>query len=199
MTLTKYSSVKSTYLASEIRPIVAAYIDSESLIVPTNKRMIKLNPVLANAVFDPAFPKDREVLAKGEATREVLMERVIQICSPFWAILQDEQLTNDIKPKAGSPPNVQILLETRSGNKTVSKISGLEAYHINPQPLAEELQKACASSTSVNQLVGSSPKTPLIEVMVQGPQSQAIIKALEGRGVNRQWIDINDKTKRKKR
>lgn len=124
---------------------------------------------------------------------------MIEGCSPLWAVLQGEQTVQDVKPKAGSAPDIQIILETRSGNKTVTKVSGLETYHINPQPLADELQKSCASSTTVNQVVGSSPKNPLMEVMVQGPQSQAVIKALEKRGVNRQWISINDKTKGKKR
>lgn len=143
--------------------------------------------------------KDREVLAKREVARDALVERVIEACSPCWAILQGEQTMEDVKAKAGSAPDIQIVLETRSGNKTVTKVSGLEAYHINPQPLAEELQKSCASSTSVNQLVGSSPKSPVMEVMVQGPQTQAVIKALEKRGINRQWISITDKTKGKKR
>ncbi|KAI9792940.1 MAG: hypothetical protein M1816_001262 [Peltula sp. TS41687] len=193
------ASVKSTYSASEIRPIVTAYIEKESLVSPKNKRFVKLDPVLANVVFDSPSTKDREILAKGEVARDALMDRVIEGCSPLWAVLQGEQTAQDVKPRVGSAPDVQIVLETRSGNKTVTKLSGLETYHINPQPLADELQKSCASSTSVSQVVGSSPKNPLMEVMVQGPQSQAVIKALEKRGINRQWISINDKTKGKKR
>ena len=72
-------------------------------------------------------------------------------------------------------------------------------FYINPQALAEELQKACASSTSVGQLVGSSPKNPVIEIMVQGPQKDVVCTALEKRGVNRHWIEVVDKTKGKKR
>lgn len=192
-------SPKSMYLTSEIRPIVTAYIEAESLVSSANKRLVKLNPVLANSVFDSQSSLDRDILAKGEVPRDVLIERVTKGCSPFWVVLRGNQTKNDVKPRAGSPPDIQIVMETRSGNKVVTKASGLEIYHINPQPLADELQKACASSTSVSQLVGSSPKTPLLEVMVQGPQSQTVIKALEKRGVNRQWIDVNDKTKKKKK
>lgn len=179
--------------------MIMSYVEAESLVVPTNKRLVKLNPVLANAVFDSPSAQDREVLARGEVPRDTLVERILQACSPCYAILRGEQTPDEVKPKAGSAPNIQILLETRSGNKTVTKISGLEAYHIHPQPLADELQKACASSTTVSQQVGSSPKSPLMEVMVQGPQSQAVIKALEKRGINRQWISVADKTKGKKR
>ena len=104
-----------------------------------------------------------------------------------------------MKARSGNAPKIQITLETRSGNKTVTKLSGVEVFHINPQSLAEELQKACASSTSVGHLTGSSPKNPVQEIMVQGPQKDAVMKALEKRGVNRHWVEIMDKTKGKKK
>ena len=107
-----------------------------------------------------------------------------------------------MKPRSGSPPNINITLETRSGNKTVTKVSGLENYFIAPQPLADELRKTCASSTSVEKLVGASPKTlkvPVMELMVQGPQQAVVLRALEKRGVKKQWVDVVDKTKGKKK
>ncbi|KAI9834448.1 MAG: hypothetical protein M1826_002602 [Phylliscum demangeonii] len=193
------AGLKSTYTANEIRPLIKAYTEAESLVSPTNQRMVKMNPVLANVVFNSASVKDREILARGEVTREILTERVLQACSPLWAILHADQTQNDVKPKAGAPPNIHIVMETRSGNKTVTKVSGVEPYHINAQALADELQKSCASSTSVNQLVGSSPKNPSLEVMVQGPQAREVVKALEKRGVNPQWVETVDKTKGKKK
>jgi len=78
-------------------------------------------------------------------------------------------------------------------------VSGVEAYFISPQPLADELRKACAGSTSVDQRVGSSPKNPVMEIMVQGPQAEAVVKALERRGVNKAWVEVTDKTKGKKK
>ena len=193
------ASVKGFYLPAELRQIVATYIESESLISGTNKRLVNLNPILANAVFDGNSSLDREVIAKGSVPRDALNERVLQACSPFWVILRNDETRESVKAKAGNAPKIQIVLETRSGNKTVTKLSGVETFHISPQPLAEELQKACASSTSVNQLVGSSPKNPVQEIMVQGPQKDVVVKALEKRGVNRQWVEIVDKTKGKKK
>jgi len=81
----------------------------------------------------------------------------------------------------------------------VTTVSGVEAYFISPQPLADELRKACAGSTSVEKLHGSSPKTPIMEISVQGPQRAAVEKALEKRGVNRTWIEFENKVKGKKR
>lgn len=193
------ASVKYLYLPTEVRSIIASYIESENLVSNKNKRLVNLDPILANAVFDGNSSLDREVIAKGSVPRDALIDRILQACSPFWAILRNDETRETVKAKAGNVPKIQITMESRSGNKTATKLSGVEAFHINPQPLAEELQKACASSTSVGQLVGSSPKNPVQEIMVQGPQKDALVKALEKRGVSRQWIEILDKTKGKKK
>ena len=193
------ASVKALFLPAELRPIIAAYIESENLISSTNKRLVNLNPILANAVFGGNSALDREVVAEGSVPRDALIDRILQTCSPFWAILRNDETRESVKAKAGNAPKIQIILETRSGNKTVTKLSGVEVFHVSTQPLAEELQKACASSTSVTQLVGSSPKNPVMEIMVQGSQRDAVVKALEKRGVSRQWVEVLDKTKGKKK
>jgi len=178
---------------------VTKYIETESLVNDSNKRLITINPLLANTVFDPdRSSDDRGILARGSVPRDALMDRVLAHCSPFWAVASGKESKDDVKPKAGDPPKVTVLLETRVGNKTATRVHGLEVFHVNPQSLADELQKTCASSTSVSQLVGSSPKSPVMEVMIQGPQKDAVIKGLEKRGVKRQWIEVVDKTKKKK-
>ncbi len=192
-------SIRSLYLLAELRSIITSYIESENLISGTNKRLVRLNPVLANAVFDGHSALDREVIAKGSVPRDALIDRIQQSCTPYWAILRNDETRENVKAKAGTTPKIHIILETRSGNKTVTKLSGVEAFYISPQPLAEELQKACASSTSVGQLMGSSPKNPVQEIMVQGPQKDAVIKALEKRGVQKQWVEVLDKVKGKKK
>ncbi|KAL9598166.1 MAG: hypothetical protein Q9219_004663 [cf. Caloplaca sp. 3 TL-2023] len=193
------ASVHAMFLPTELRPIINSYIDKEQLISNTNKRLVNLEPILANAVFEGSTALDQEVLAKGTVPRDALIDRILKSCSPFWILLRNDEPREKAKAHAGQAPKIQITLETRSGNKTVTKLSGVENFYIPPQPLAEELQKKCASSTSVSQFAGSSPKKPVMEVMVQGPQKEAVIEALEKRGVHRQWIQINDKTKRKKK
>ncbi|KAL8804444.1 MAG: hypothetical protein Q9182_002549 [Xanthomendoza sp. 2 TL-2023] len=193
------ASHHALYLLTELRSIVNSYIESEELISDTNKRLINLNPILANAVFDGSTPLDREVSAKGSVPRDALIDRILKCCSPYHAILRNDESRDSVRAKAGHAPKILITLETRSGNKTVTKLSGVEPFNIHPQTLAEELQKSCASSTSVGQLAGSSPKKPIMEVMVQGPQKDAMIKALEKRGINKQWVEISDKTKGKKK
>lgn len=189
------ASVRALYLATELRSIVAAYIESENLVSTTNKRFVNLNPFLANAIFDGRSSLDNEVITKGSVPRDVLIERITEGSSPFFAILRNDDTRETAKAKAGQSPKIQLTYETRSGNKTVTKISGLEVFHINPQILADELQRACASSTSVGQLMGSSPKNPIMEIIVQGPQKDMALKALEKRGMKPKWIELVNKVK----
>ncbi|KAI9703941.1 MAG: hypothetical protein M1820_005723 [Bogoriella megaspora] len=193
------SGTSNLYATADIRPLVTNYVEAEGLVSPNNKRLIKLNPFLANSVFDGSFPLDSEVIAKGTVPRDALVDRVISLCSPHFAILRNNQDLSMVKPRAGSAPKVKITMETRGGNKTVTKISGVESFFIPPQPLAEELKKLCAGSASVEKLIGSSPKEERKEILVQGPQKDATIKALERRGVKSQWVEVLDKTKGKKR
>ncbi|KAL9081408.1 MAG: hypothetical protein Q9157_000127 [Trypethelium eluteriae] len=193
------ASSNSLFSAADIRPAITKYIESENLISSTNKRLVELNPILANVVFDGSSPLDSKVIAKGTVPRDALIDRLVTSCSPHHAILRNKQKLSTAKPRSGMPPKVKITLETRSGNKTVTKISGIESFFIPPQPLAEELKKVCAGSSSVEKLVGSSPKEDKKEIMVQGPQKDAVIKALERRGIRSQWVEVLDKTKGKKR
>ncbi|KAF2268924.1 hypothetical protein CC78DRAFT_509581 [Lojkania enalia] len=189
---------RGLYTAAELKQILTSYIEAENLISEKNKRLVHINPQLADALLGSSAA-DNAALAAGTIARNVLGELIVASSSPFHAIIRSSDDISDVKPKAGPPPKIHIVLETRSGNKTVTKVSGLEVYYIAPQPLTDELRKTCAGSTSVDLLKGSSPKNPVMEVMVQGPQKDAVIKALERRGVNKNWIEVVDKTKGKKR
>lgn len=189
------ADLKTLYLATEVQRIITSYIDAEDLTSPTNKRFVSLNPFLANTIFDGRSSLDSEIVAKGSLPRDALVERIRDRCSPFFAILRNEDTRETVKAKAGQVPKIQLTYETRSGNKIVTKISGLETFHVHPQTLADELQKACASSTSVSQLMGSSPKNPVMEVVVQGPQKDLVLKALEKRGIKPTWVEHVNKVK----
>lgn len=93
------------------------------------------------------------------------------------------------------PPKVGIIMETRSGNKTATRVHNLEPFFLNPQALADELRKTCASSTSVEPFRAGKG----MEVMVQGPQRDAVLAALERRGVAKTWVEMTDKTKGRKK
>ncbi|KAK1072038.1 hypothetical protein LTR74_002868 [Friedmanniomyces endolithicus] len=191
---------RQLFTPPEVRELVTAYIEKADLISATNKRLIKLDPILGNAVFDGSGSLDKEVLAKGTVPREALVDRVLHAMSLSHAIVRNGTDPSTVKPKSGGPPKIHITLETRSGNKTVTKVSGMEAYQINARLLADELRKTCASSTSVEPLAGATKKNEkeIMEVMIQGPQKAAVVKALERRGVQTKWVEVLDKTKKKK-
>jgi len=88
-------------------------------------------------------------------------------------------------------------METRGGNKTATRVHGFEEYGIRAQPLADELRKSCAGSTSIEAWKAGGKDR--MEVMVQGPQKEAVVKALEKRGVDKRWVEVVDKTKGKKK
>lgn len=192
---------KTLYTPPEVRELVTAYIENEKLISETNKRIVKLNPTLANSVFDGSGSLDTEVQAKGAVPRDALIDRILHGMSSSYAIMRNGADPEGVKAKSGPAPKIHITLETRSGNKTVTKVSGLEAYYINARPLADELRKVCAGSTSVEPLAGGAKKheKEVMEVMVQGPQKDAVVKALEKRGVDKRWVELLDKTKGKKK
>ena len=197
-----FSAAEKQLLAPpEVRQLITSYIETENLISETNKRMVKLNPTLAHAVFDGSGSLDKEVIAKGSVPRDALIDRVKSAMASSHAILRAETDLSTIKAKSGAPPKIHITLETRSGNKTATKVSGLEAYFVTPKLLADELRKVCAGSASVEPVPGGSKKTekPVEQVMIQGPQTAAVIKALERRGVEAKWTEVEDKTKGKKR
>jgi len=193
------SDSRAFYTAAELKSIITTYIETENLVSTTNRRLVKLNPFLANAIFDGQGTIDKEVINKGAVPRDALIDRIVGACSPYWVLLRNNASSSETKPKAGAFPLITVTLETRSGNKTVTKVSGLESFYIGPQYLADELKKTCAGSTSVERLAGSSPKTPVMEVMVQGPQREAVLRALEKRGVAPKWVEVVDKTKGKKK
>lgn len=203
-TTTSSTTTRHLYPANEVRSLLTTHFESASLVSPTNKRNITLNPTLHHLIFPPpasapTSPADRDILVKNSIPRDMLLARLLDAhTTPHWALLGNNADLSTATPKQGAPPKVTITLETRSGNKTMTKVSGLEVFGIAPGMLAEELQKSCASSTSVGQLAGSSPRNPVGEVLVQGPQRDVVVRAVERRGVRREWVVVVDKTKGKK-
>ncbi|KAL5342366.1 hypothetical protein BJX70DRAFT_356572 [Aspergillus crustosus] len=203
---TIFPSLSSThpdnyYKYSDVSKHLDQYIQSHdpSIVDPQNKRILTLTPFLANIIFGSSSADDRNTLARDKTTRDMLLKRLVEdstLTAPHYAILKPGQTLSDVKPKAGATPKANVTLERRTGSKTVTKVSNLEIFGIIPTLLAEELQKKCASSTSVSQATGA-PKG-VLEVLVQGDQRKAIDTELTRRGLKSQWIDVVDKTKKKK-
>ncbi|KAF3022333.1 hypothetical protein E8E15_008914 [Penicillium rubens] len=195
------SDTNNFYKYSDVSSHLDKYLESQNppIISKENRRIISLNPFLANTIFNSSSTEDKGTLARGKVTRDGLLKRLMDdktLLSPYHLILKTGQTIADVKPKAGSPPKVHVTLEKRTGSKTVTKVMTLEVFGIIPSLLAQELQKKCAGSTSVTQATGA-PKG-IMEVLVQGDQRKAIETALVRRGLKPQMIEVVDKTKKKK-
>jgi translation initiation factor 2D len=194
------SDPKNYYTSSAVSKQLNEYISSQdpSIISPSNPRIILLNPFISNAILSSSSPNDVATLARGTIPREALLKRLLEdpsLCGPYHVILKPNQTLEEVKPKAGLAPKVTVTIERRQGFRLVTKIVGLEVFGISPTPLAEELQKKCASSTSVSQAVGMAKG--VTEVLVQGDHRRTVEAALGSRGVRPQWVDVVDKSKKK--
>ncbi|KAK5937249.1 hypothetical protein PMZ80_010549 [Knufia obscura] len=194
------------YTSQQITSALKQYIeDNPDLVNEAKKRYIKLNPFIANHILgsNPSSD-DSKALAAGEIDRGALNRRILEddhLCIPYHILLRNEQsLESDpsLKPKSGPPPKITLTIEKRGGNKVVTAVAGLESFFINPQLIRPELQKKCAGSASVGQHIGGKPG--MLEVQVQGDQRSVIEKEiLAKRGVRSEWIEIVDKSKKKKK
>nr|GEW55860.1 eukaryotic translation initiation factor 2D [Tanacetum cinerariifolium] len=96
--------------------------------------------------------------------------------------------------RKGALKAMQIMTERRQGNKKVTKLTGMESFLIDAEPLASELQKKFACSTSVTELPGKKGH----EVLVQGGVIDVLARYLvEQYGIPKKYIEVLDKTARK--
>ena len=196
------------YTPAQVTAFLKTYIENNPELTSqsSSARFVKLDPFLANNILGSnSSPADTKALAAGEIARDVLQKRVLDdhhLCVPYWVLLRNGQKWSSSsdsgllpKPKSGPAPKVAVVIEKRTGTKTVTKVGNVEVFGINPDLLATDLQKKCASSTSVGQLMGGKPG--MMEVLVQGDQREVVEKEMGRRGVDRRWIEVVDKTKKK--
>ncbi|KPI36447.1 Translation machinery-associated protein 64 [Cyphellophora attinorum] len=210
-----FPSKHGFYSGAQVSQTLKTYITANPELSQgtSSKRHIKLNPFIANTILNGSSSEDNAILAAGEIGRDVLSRRISDdtiLMAPHWVLLQppaskeynpaDPAATlsaHNIKPKPYPPPSVLITIEKRTGTKTVTRISGFETFGLNPQTLAPELQKKCAGSASIGQLMGGKPGT--MEITVQGDQTDIVRSELVKRGVHTEWVQVDDKTKKKKK
>ncbi|KAH9037453.1 hypothetical protein EDB85DRAFT_2142399 [Lactarius pseudohatsudake] len=85
--------------------------------------------------------------------------------------------------------------KTKQGRhgRACTHITGFEAFYLSADALADALRVRCASSAWVSLVAGGGQ-----EVVVQGKQTQVVLKLLESLGVPKNWIEtagIKDKKK----
>ncbi|RPA84265.1 hypothetical protein BJ508DRAFT_412950 [Ascobolus immersus RN42] len=193
------------YTAGQVKSLFVQYLEKENLINQKNKRLVNINPIIANVLLDTSKREDAQILSTSSAKREDLTNRFVAAHNPYYAVMPRSLPPSEFnpkvhKPKSGKPPRITIQLETRTGKKVVTRVWGLEVFNVDPVALSEELSKVCASSSSTSPREGASQKDGnKLEVLVQGSQEQAVRGLLEKRGVEVQKVvEVVNKVGKKK-
>ncbi|KAJ6256532.1 hypothetical protein Dda_8394 [Drechslerella dactyloides] len=192
--------LKAFYNASQVRETLYKYFAAptptdDSLVLPTNARMISLNPTLADLLIDDS--RDVEILRAGRATRDMLAERFLRLHAPYYSIVLPNG--EESKPRAGQPPKVVITLESRQGRKTVTRVKGMETFGVDAGKFMEELKSVAASSVTKGPIEGGGKAAEgMVEVMVQGDKTAEVERLLVKAGVRKADITLDNKLKKKK-
>jgi len=177
------------YTLPEIKSIFNAYITSKNLINAQDPQYLNVNA-------DPALHSS--IVKKNEDVIEFMRRD-----EAFARIKDGMQSWHEISTERGEPVRkkgqlkpISVVVKMRQGRKACTLLTGFEPYALNPEDLAEELRKLCASSTSVSPVAG---KPNEMEVMVQGKQIKAVTDLLLAKGIPKRWIQGADVTAEKKK
>ncbi|KAK6330506.1 hypothetical protein TWF696_003395 [Orbilia brochopaga] len=191
---------KAFYSASQVRETLYKYFAAptptdNSLVLPTNARMVSLNPTLVDLLIDDS--RDVEILRAGRATRDMLAERFLRLHAPYYSMVLPSG--EESKPRAGQPPKVVITLESRQGRKTVTRVKGMETFGVDAGKFMEELKSVAASSVTKGPIEGGGKAAEgMVEVMVQGDKTSEVERLLVKAGVRKTDITLDNKLKKKK-
>lgn len=182
------ADTRQLYTQSEASEVVFAYVEKENLVKPTNKSIVVLDAILCDALFKGAIKKGTTY--PSEIHKKDLGPTFINRMQAHHQVTRGKE---SVVRKGGLKP-LQIMTERRQGNKKVTKLSGMETFLIDADPLASELQKKFACSTSVTELPGKKG----YEVLVQGGVIDVLARYLvEQYGIPKKYIEVLDKTARK--
>ncbi|KAK1436649.1 hypothetical protein QVD17_02431 [Tagetes erecta] len=182
------ADTRQLYTQSEASEVVFAYIEKENLVRPTNKSIVVLDAILCDALFKGAIKKGSTY--PSEIHKKDLAPTFINRMQAHHQVTRGKETA----VRKGSLKPMQIMTERRQGNKKVTKLSGMESFLIDAEPLAAELQKKFACSTSVTELPGKKGH----EVLVQGGVIDVLARYLvEQYGIPKKYIEVLDKTARK--
>ncbi|CAI9267143.1 unnamed protein product [Lactuca saligna] len=182
------ADTRQLYTASEASEVVFAYVEKENLVKPTNKSIVVLDAILCDALFKGAIKKGSTY--PSEIHKKDLAPTFINRMQAHHQVTRGKESV----VRKGGLKAMQIMTERRQGNKKVTKLSGMESFLIDAEPLASELQKKFACSTSVTEMPGKKG----YEVLVQGGVIDVLARYLvEQYGIPKKYIEVLDKTARK--
>ncbi|KAG0177515.1 hypothetical protein DFQ29_004745 [Apophysomyces sp. BC1021] len=177
------------YTAAEARQVLMDYIRKNNLVDPRNQRLVKIDVTLCDALLVKS-----EYATVEKLPRDELVQRLLSKMQAFHTLALPGK---EPVLRKGKPKPVEVTQEIRQGRKTVTKVTGVEGFGLDVEEICKELTKLCASSATHNPIHGVSPKNPLHEIMVQGPQIKHVSELLLAKGVPKRFVAVDDKTSKK--
>ncbi|KAI5834320.1 hypothetical protein K523DRAFT_294091 [Schizophyllum commune Tattone D] len=189
-------STSEQYTFPELKRIFNDWLEAHpEAINPHERAYISLKVPAASSLVAAAYPPNKKGTppAPEFAKREDILRDLIKQMQPWYEVkhANGERVTR----KKGTLKPVNVALKIRQGRKAATIITGFEPFEmaVNPEEMAEDLRKMCASATSV----APGPNRQL-EVLVQGKQAKAVVEYLVKKGIPKNWIQTEDQTKGKK-
>eukprot|EP00123_Amoebidium_parasiticum_P001644 comp12794_c0_seq1/m.7935 comp12794_c0_seq1/g.7935 ORF comp12794_c0_seq1/g.7935 comp12794_c0_seq1/m.7935 type:complete len:586 (-) comp12794_c0_seq1:136-1893(-) len=180
---------KDTYLSfAEVRAHVNSYITKNNLIVPNNKRMVKMDPHLTAILLSKN--EDFE-----EMPREDVVNRTVNKCQTFHIV---SPIGQDPVLRKGPAPKLHVVCEQRMGKKVVTIVRGLSLFCVDVDEFAKDMQTAAAASTTVQPCtLGGQTVGP--EVLIQGHAVKHVETELETKyHIPKKFMEVTDKSGRAK-
>lgn len=171
--------MNSYYQGAELGKLLQEYVAREKISDPKRPKDVVIDYTLRSALGGPG------VSGKTSVPRASLAQMLQANCQPFHTVTRDGEDPTQVALHKGMPPSITVTQEKRNRNKMATVITGLEPYRIDIYSLADDLKIACAGSATINPVKEGSQE---MEVMVQGPQYDAVVNLLVKRGVKPQWI-----------
>lgn len=138
--------------------------------VPDSQHIV-LDRVLGEALFKGRLKKNEKIpeYVPKSQLREIAFTRM----HPQFRITRGQQ---EVLKKGNIQP-VHVVEEKRTGNKHVTRISGLQGFLIDVQETSLELKKKFACSTSLNEVFHKGVKEK--EIILQGKRAKEITQFIE--------------------
>lgn len=159
------------YTERELKVLISAYM---SRLVDKDPKMVKVDETLQGMGVSGGS------VARSKVLGIVLNPKNFQL---YYRIYKGEPSG---KLRKGNPPSVRILVEQiRGRKKTMTRVSGLETYYIEPEQFAGMVRVKCSGSTTVTESAEG------YVVSVQGSHERTVEELLvKEYGLRSSWIAV---------
>lgn len=150
----------------QVKKLLKEYVCQNKLQSPLNSRTIHLNALLGK-VCDT-------IVDESATLKTISFDELLSVVMSKMTHSYEMRSKNEIKTAGGKKATIQMTLATRSGNKKVTLVNGLEAFGIR----IAEFEKACRVGVAASTAIIKVPSQKGDQLLVQGNQVRFVHKLL---------------------